>query len=373
MPYEDTERPHNLERSDHEEEELNDFLALFMKKLDQTRHRPRRSWKDNWMLFRKGFRKFSQCYRWKRKYFRVSCVSCNVHFVIKKEQAVPVLMDEWEDVSEGGEDLEDGRIPIGGSDTATSLGNWSEASETISQAADPPMTETRRFAASSEGLCQGCQALSNTPNYETLPSNVAQEDHVPHLTTLAEVSIPVDSKLAVCPLYPGIGNIPTLEEAIRRQQLIANEDSEPRRRRIYMEYLPRTIREIFYSLRLTIIFIFMMPVAPFWAICRLLSMLLLDLDRLFGRLLELFDAITFKLFRFMIHSIIDFSPKKIFWHIVEFLVGFMKTLFMMVFRFFGLTIGGIVLGISAGLQLLSDCIYFLRKCTFPNTTGNRLS
>jgi len=373
MPNEDTE--YSYTGDSHNEDDLHAFVdQLFGQTLGQARLRFRGSSNRSPTLFRKGFRNFSQRHRWERKYYRRYCLSCNAQFVLKKqESAVPTSMDDlWQDVADHEEGLGETCFPERQSDIVAALEDLSGVSKTESEAADDRITD-KGNPADLEGFCQRCQTLRNTPNHSTPLPIAAQEEDAS--VTISEVARHAVSDSPLHQSHGGLGNIPTLEEAVRRQHIHIDQDDDPDREPLWkslfecvVEGLRRLIgRMIQHEPQIFIFIVFDdILLSPVWAIAALFAIFPLDLDRFgLGILLELFDNLTFRFFYFVIRSIVDFSLRQL---ILSFL-GVVMILCKMTFYIFTLLGGGLVFSIAAGLQLLDDSIYFLRKCTFPNVAG----
>lgn len=357
-----------------------DYLRVFLDNLfGQNLGQPRRpSLKRSPTPFRKGFRKFSQRHRWERKYYRRSCLACNAQFVVKKESAVPTPAptppdDLWQDIPDCEEGIGEGSFAER-SDMSTELGDLADGSETGSEAADEQTTDNETEPGNLEGFCPLCQALRSTPDHST-PLLIATEEAEPP-AQISEVATQaftngLSSGNGLSPRN-GLGNIPTLEEAIRRQRMRVGHDDDPEPESLWKTFFKRAVETLPRLIGMTVeriprmIIVYIIVDGIFWAMEALFTMFPLDLDRYGLRiLLELFDEITFRLFHFAVRWMVDFSIRQL----ISWILGAIKFLGKMAFQLVSLVGAGLVFSIAAGLQLLDDCIYFLRKCTFPNAAG----
>ena len=292
--------------------------------------------------------------------------------MVKKESAVPTPVptptdDLWQDIPDREEGIGEGSFPER-SDLSTELGDFLDGFETVSEVADKQTTDNEIEPGNLEGLCPRCQALRSIPEHST-PLLIATEEADPP-AQISEVATDTSSNGLVS--RNGLGNIPTLEEAIRRQRMRVGHDDEPSEPeplwKTFFEWaveaLHRLIGMTFEGIpRMIVVFIID---GMFWAMEALFAMFPLDLEKYgLGKMLELFDEITFRLFHFAVRWMIDFSIRQL----ISWILEAIKLLGKMVFQLVGLVGAGLVFSVAAGLQLLADSIYFLRKCTFINTAG----
>jgi hypothetical protein len=212
-------------------------------------------------LFRRGFRHFIQHHRWGRDHCWRNCLCCNADFWVKKEKtaigaAQGPREEYWMNISEGiGEEFNEGFGSEGSSESwseLASLGDTTSAAfsdvsfpDTGSEASygtdgEPVASEEQELPREGDlppenlrRICKECKDI-RSPG-----SGMQPEEGEPAVSDAVETSDETgrlelteavgDNTTRTAPQrHHGVGNIPTLEEAIRLQGLMDDEnDSDP--------------------------------------------------------------------------------------------------------------------------------------------------
>ena len=220
-------------------------------KLSQNKTLSRQTMKRGPTLFRTGFRRFIQHHRWDRIKCWRNCIACNSKFVakrkVRKMEAIAVQeRDVWVDISEGGDRNDDSasqRLPQTWIDVVssggTTAGIFSEISvlqtghissnngnsEFHASEGEMGKNEDEMSRETRDELCQSCKAtwMGSTGRHDPDGNSatvIEERVNVPGDTRRRAESTEANDDSAAQYTGPvrSVGNIPTLDEAIRRQE-----------------------------------------------------------------------------------------------------------------------------------------------------------
>jgi len=472
-----TEDPERSRRID-----LNALITLLFlhPKLGPIHHSYRGTRKRGPSLFRKGFHVFIQRHHSKRDYWWRHCLQCNADFLVKRDRKTKRGESFWVNISEGIDEELEGYGSGGSSESWSDLvrsGDTTSVSdvsfpETGTDASNVREGERDDQRLQREGdispenlgrICERCKAIWSAAGRiepleereKAVEDTVEVSDETRQRLELSESTNFDGTAQTTHQPYGGTGNIPTVEEVIRQQELMDDEnDPSPE------TLLKKSFKRITSWLTIVVQILLIAPIAvPGAAISILASVIIAEL----GVMTKLFDLIlaltlgvvhgytTFimdvprlasasvgSLSHFLKHSpeiitwmaqrlcttlalflfgllallwaiVTDFSieidrfgfreildtltldfsesiadfiiailelyPRQLFIHILRFLRALFKATVEIaspVGRACYNLIGAILsfgFFISEGYRFLTDSIYFLRKCTFPDTRG----